>query len=269
MRKHVRWYVTAISLGLLAAPELHAQQPPPEQGGDVHVIITYQVAPVARAAFRELVEGALGADFEKWKQEGVFRDYMLLYNAYTDIDTWDLMAVLSFEDYGQVARWNQVERRSPGGLNAEALEIASPRNTYLANLQWDRIAERERNANNAVYFVIPYDYTGEATYQRYVETYVLPQVNGWLESGTLTRYSIFLNRHPTGKPWDSLFIFEYADHDRFGQRDDEKWGTRADLNQSAPWRLISDIKHQFRTENETVIADRIMPKSLRTADGRE
>lgn len=269
MRHPLRWLSLTTSLAMLPAGVLSAQQPPPQRGGDVHVIITYQVEPVQRAEFRDMVQGPLSARFDAWKGEGVFRDYMLLYNAYTDVDTWDLMAVLTFDDYRQVARWNEVERRSPGGLTAEALRIASPRNTYLANLQWDRVTEGRRSIQDAVYFVIPYDYTGEATYQRYVETYVLPQVNGWLEAGTLTRYSIFLNRHPTGKPWDSLFIFEYADHERFGMRDDEKWGTRAELNELASWRLISDIKHQFRVENETVIADRIVPGALRAADLRE
>ena len=60
--------------------------------------------------------------FDRWKQEGILKDFRFLFNWYVDVDTWDAMAVLTFPDYAAVARWKDIEKTSPGGLARDALE---------------------------------------------------------------------------------------------------------------------------------------------------
>lgn len=243
-------------VALISVPTAAAQ----DADRSVHIFVTYRTEPPQRAELRELAETSLAHRFEAWLEEGVYADYTMLYNTYTDADTWDLMLVLRFDDDAQVARWNHVERDSPGGLTPEALRLARPHHTYLANREWDRAA-RDRDPACAVYFVFPYDYTDEATYRRFAETYVVPQMEAWLDAGVLARYSLFLNRHPTGKPWSVLSLLEYADHERFGRRDDIKQEIRAGLDASAAWRIAGDVKSQFRQGRQPVVAEPIGPQA--------
>lgn len=268
-----RLLVMSAAVAVLAVPGVAQDRPSGDVASDdIYMTITYQAEPANRAEFRRQVETTEVEQFESWMREGMLKGYKLLFNAYTDVDTWDMLAVLQFDDYTQVARWNEIERRNPGGLSQAAGELAAPVNTYLANLRWEGLATENRSVSDAVYFIIPYDYGGQAEYERYAETYVIPQMKGWVDVGTLTGYSIYLNRHPTGKPWDVLFVLEYRDHEAFGNRDNVKWRVRAGLDEEPSWKLVSEIKQDFRYERETVITDRILPSALRaasnTSDGR-
>jgi hypothetical protein len=251
----MRQLLLSVAVGL-TAPLLPAAVAGQDADRSVHVFIAYQTEPAQRTQFRDLAAGVLASRFDAWRAEGVYADYMLLYNTYTDADTWDLLLILRFDDYAQVARWNHIERGAPGGLTPEALRIATPRHTYLANRVWDRAAP-DRDPACAVYFVFPYDYSDEGVYRRFAETYVVPQMDAWVDAGVVARYSLFLNRHPTGKPWGVLSLLEYADHERFGRRDDIKQEIRAGLDGSAAWRLAGDIKSQFRQGRQPVVAEPI------------
>ena len=96
-----------------------------------------------------------------------------------------------------------------------------------------------------------------------MNVYVIPQLKGWIENEILSNYGIYLNQHATGEPWDVLFILEYKDIKAFAQRDVLKWKVRENLKDNPSWKLISDIKWNYRSEKETVIAKAITlgPKS--------
>lgn len=240
-------FVALCSLSLLGGP-VGAQE------GGTHLIITYQAEPQDRPALWEYAHGPWQDRLEGWRGEGIFQSYRILFNSYVDDHSWDVMLVLRFDDYGTVERWNDVEKQTPAGLDESGLRLAIPDHTYLANLRFHGMAD-DPDRKEAVYFVIPYEYASEAEYERYAQVYVLPQLDGWIGEGILNGYEILLNRHPTGKPWDVLFLLEYRNTSAFALRDDVKWGVREGLQEDPGWKLVSDNKHDFRIEGETVIAE--------------
>ncbi len=69
-----------------------------------------------------------------------------------------MMAVLSFRQYADVARWREIERSSPGGLSLGSLRLGAPTNSYSADLTWHGRASNEKgDSSKSVFFVIPYD----------------------------------------------------------------------------------------------------------------
>jgi hypothetical protein len=57
----------------------------------------YRCNPDQRATLRARM-GAHGvARFEGWKKQGVFKDYHILFNSYLDSETYDMLALLTFE----------------------------------------------------------------------------------------------------------------------------------------------------------------------------
>lgn len=223
-----------------------------EQGP--HLIITYQTSPKDRPELWEYAASQWLDRLDAWRQDDVFTEYRLLLNSYVDDYTWDAMLIVRFGDYAQIRHWNEIEKNNPGGLDSAGLQFVTPDHSYLANRPFSR---RSTAADPAqpVYFVIPYEYRSEAEYERYAQTYVLPQFDGWVDAEILNGYEVLLNRHPTGKPWDVLLVLEYRDIASFGQRDDVKWELRGGLAERPDWKLVSDIKQEFRTELETVIAE--------------
>lgn len=228
--------------------------------GPKSLVITYRCAPEKRAAFREFATKGLTAQFEAWKKDGVFESYRFLFNWYVDADTWDMLAVLTFHEYEDLARWRGIERTMPGGLSAEALAMATPVNTYSMDLTWEKHAA-STDPSKSVFFVIPYVYSPNsmADYTKYAAGYVIPQLDGWMKENVLAGYSIYLNRYPTSRPWQVLFLLEYRDMQALGQREAVVARVRVDLAHNPAWKELSDGKLKTRVEKETVIADPILP----------
>lgn len=245
-------------LGLPMALLLFVTAPVSAEEDNPQLLITYQAAAEDRPDLWRYAAETWVERLERWQRDEVFADYRLLVNSYVDDFTWDAMLILGFDQYSQVDRWNEVEKENPGGLDSEGLMIVTPDHSYLANKRFERRAA-DADPTRPVYFVIPYEYRSEAEYERYAQVYVLPQFDGWIDAGILNRYEVLLNRHPTGKPWDTLLLLEYRDTASFGQRDDVKWQIRSGLDERPDWKIISDIKQEFRTEWETVIAERVKP----------
>jgi hypothetical protein len=221
----------------------------PEDGGPAALIITYRCLPVNRPHFRESVERTDIGRFDKWKNDGVLKSYRLPFNWYADSDTWDLMAIISFHKYADVARWKEIERNSPSGLPPETLRWGTPANTYSADLTW---SEASTNASGRVekrvFFVIPYDVLASvAEHKTYVAGYVIPQLKGWINEGVLSGNSLYLNWYYAGAPWASLLVLEYKDLDSFGQRENLVTKVRAVLNSDANWKALSESKKNIRT----------------------
>jgi hypothetical protein len=239
-----------------------AQEPQPKDSGPANIVITYRATPGKRIAFHEQMLKTGLARFEKWKKDGVLEDYRLLFNSYVDADTWDMLSILTFHEYQDVERWRGIERSMPGGLTAQEMALASPVNTYLMDRAWHGASSMAKSdPANSVFFVIPYVYTVPVEeYLKYAGGYVIPQADGWLKEGVLASYAIYVNRYPTLRPWQVLFVLEYKDWQSFGLRDKVVAKVRADLRQNPAWKALSDSKQKIRTEGQTAIAEQLMAR---------
>ena len=224
-------------------------------GGPREILITYRCEPANRPALRAYLQGEGSAELQKLKQQGVLKSFQILFNPFVTPGTWDAMTILSFPRYADTQRWKEIEQRSPGGLTAAGLKLAKPSGTYSADLQWEGNADKPGPARDHVFYVIPYDYNAADEYKKYVNGYVIPQTDGWLKEGALSRYRIFLNRYQVGPPWDALFIYEYRDLENFGRREEVTAKVRGPLRDNPEWKHLSDIKATLRSEEENTIAD--------------
>lgn len=226
-------------------------------GGPRELLITYRTEPANRPAFRAYLQSTEAAQLDKLEREGVLRHYQILFSPFVQPRTWDAMLVLSFNRFADTRRWQEIERTAPGGLTAAGLKLARPIGTYSADLAWDDAAADGGPAKDRVFYVIPYSYAALDQYRKYVNGYVIPQLQGWIKDGVLSRYCIYMNRYPVGdpEPWDSLFVYEYRDLDSFGRRDEITAGTRAQLRADPDWKHWSDIKSTIRTEAENTLAE--------------
>ena len=250
-----RWLAVAILLAI-ASLGGHAMATENEiSGGPGELLITYRAEPANRPAFRTYLLGEGSAQLAKLKQQGVLKNFQILFNPYVTPGTWDAMTILSFSHYADIKRWKEIERTLPGGLTAAGLKLAKPSGTYSADLAWEGQSDHPGPAGDHVFYVIPYDINNADQYRKYVNGYVIPQVEGWLKEGVLSRYRIFLNRDPVGPPWDALFVYEYRDLDSFGRREETVAKVRGPLREDPAWKQLNDIKATLRTEEENTIAD--------------
>jgi hypothetical protein len=228
-------------------------------GGPRVLAISYRAQPADRPAFRAYLAGEETAMLEKLKQQGVLQRYEILFNPFVTSRTWDAMLILTFTHYADTARWKEIERKNPGGLSPKGLKLATPFDTINADLSWEGAAsDADADADKAaVFYVIPYEYNELDQYKKYIDGYLVPQVEGWIKEGVLSRYRIYLNRDPVGPGWDSLFVYQYRDLNAFGRREEVTAKVREPLRQNPAWKALSDIKSTIRTESENTIAERL------------
>ena len=229
----------------------------PISGGPRELLITYRSDPANRPAFRSYLQGEGAVLLAKLKRDGVLKSYEFLFNPFVTPGTWDAMAILSFNSYADTQRWKEIERTAPGGLTPAGLRLAKPSGTYSADLAWEGAADEPGPRQNHVFYVIPYEYSAAGEYRKFIDAYLIPQVEGWIKEDVLSRYRIYMNRNPVGPPWDSLFVYEYRDLDSFGRRDEVVAKVRAPLREDPAWKQFNDIKQTIRTEAENTIAELI------------
>jgi hypothetical protein len=244
-------------LAIAQTAEQAASHPVPSvpPGGPLNLLITYRCEPANRPAFRAYLQGEGRTRLERFKHEGVLERYQVLFNPVTSSGTWDALTILTFAKYADTRRWTDIERTSPGGLSAAGLKLAKPVDSYFADLPWQGAADDAASRHDSVYYVIPYEYSNGGQYEKYVDAYVVPQVKGWMREGVLSSYRLFMNRFGSGRPWDSLFIYQYRDLESFGHRDEIVAKVRATLVGDPVWKQWSDIKQTLRTESENTIAE--------------
>lgn len=251
MRKLLIGAVLFAVLSTVANP----QEP---QTSPLHLIVTYRCPPPRRAAFRLFLTETGMQRFERWKQDGVLQSYRVLFNWYVDADTWDGMAVLSFPNYAQVARWREIERINPGGLTRDALELAWPFNSYPADDAWSESAEPPVDPQKIVYFSIAYEYASLAEFRDFASEYLIPQRKGWMREGVLAGYDLYLARYASGKKWQALLLLQYRDLDAFARRDEAIAKVRAQLLRDPAWKAIDERKQKPGIEKEIAIADAVL-----------
>ena len=247
--------VLLLPAAALAQPVTPAGTAGQPAGGPLNLLISYRSEPENRPAFRSYLQREGRARLEKFKHDGVLRSYLVLFNPVTNSGTWDALIVLNFARYSDTRRWMDIERTAPGGLNAAGLRLAKPVDSYFADLRWQEGTDEAATERDSIYYVIPYEYSNAGEYEKYVDAYVVPQVKGWMREGVLSSYRLYLNRFPTGRPWDSLFIYQYRDLEAFGRRDEIVSKVRGTLVGDPVWKHYSDIKQTLRTESENTIAE--------------
>lgn len=229
-------------------------------GGPQSLVIEYRCNPDARPALRKIMAEKGAGRFEAWRQQGVLHDYHLLFNSYLDSETYDMLAILNFANADGIRKWREIEKEFPGGLAPEALKLVNAAVTYpVDQARHGAASETETGGRaNGVWFVIPYDYAVSTDeYVRYLDSYVIPQVKGWMNAGVVTGYSMFIGRYSTGRPWSSLLVLKYRDSDAFGKREATVVQTREKLTSDPVWRAASENKQKIRVEKQTIIAEEI------------
>jgi hypothetical protein len=228
--------------------------------GPQTLAIAYRCNPDQRTNLRRaMVDGGV-ARFESWKKQGILMEYHILFNSYLDSETYDMLSLLTFEDFSGVAKWKEIEKTDPGGLSREALNLVTSAITYSLDAVRHAASKQAPKAGQSVYFIIPYDYLiATEDYIGYLDAYVVPQVNGWLEENVLAGYTMYIGRYSTGRSWGSLFVLEYRDHNAFGKRESTVAKVRERLKQNPAWVAASENKQKVRVEKQTIIAEELLP----------
>jgi hypothetical protein len=233
--------------------------------GPASLFITYRCDAANRPAFRRHMETAGVEQFEQWKREGAFKDYLILFSAFVNDGPTapDMMVRLDFARYVDTAKWRTIERSSPAGMSADALKLCTPKTTYFADLNYEGGPSPKRDLSKASYLWIPYHLekgVGKPVYKKYFEGYVKPQNDGWLADGALSWWGVYFNQHNTGVPWDMLFLYEYSDIVGLGRRDNVKEAIRSKLKEDPAWKKLSDDKQSYRWEDQVIVMDPIIVK---------
>ena len=230
-------------------------------GGPQTLLIAYRCNPDQRVTLRQLMLKGGVARFESWKERGVLKDYRILFNDYIDSETYDMLSLLTFADYATLAKWHEIEKSSPGGLSPEVLKLITSAITYPLDVARSGASKTAAVRGKSIYFIIPYDYVVSTDeYVQYLDTYVVPQVEGWIKENVLANYTMYIGRYATGRAWSSLFVLEYRDLEAFGKREATVQKVRARLRHDPAWLAASESKQKIRTEKQTIIAEELLPQ---------
>ena len=244
------------TLLLCAAAAFALQAQDPKETGPTTLLITYRCLPEKRPDLRNLMRQEGLQRLEGYRRNAILAGYRVLLSRYVDINNWDLMLLLSFPDYPAVEKWKRVEREAPGGLPTGVLSMATSMSTYPMDL-----VRRKAIADaplQPVYLVIPYTYSVTApAYLQYVDDYVTPQFDGWMDEGVLADYEIYMQRYTAARPFDVLFFLEYKDDESLGLREKVVAKVRQRLQADPKWKAIADNKQSIRVEKEAIIADEL------------
>ena len=251
-----RFSLKALCLALLALFAAFPAAAQDElQDGPKSLVISYRASAEHRVAFRRYLAADLAPRLRAMKARGEISDFRIFYSWYRQPAVWDGLVILRFPTFAAVGRWNVREHDQPGGLDAAGLALADPVASYSSDLSWSRNPDDLRDGE--VYYIIPYEYRNEGEYRDYVKGYVTPQFDGWIASGALDGYEIYMNRYGSGSPWDSLFIQHYRDMAALGQRQKITASVREKLRDDPKWKAWSDKKADIRSESENSIAELI------------
>ena len=244
-------------LALLAAPSASMAAHLPVSGGPKEIMIAYRAQPADRPGLRAYLATQQIAMLRRLKAQGVLKSCEILFNPFVQPGTFDAVTVLSFTRFEDTARWQQIEKTMPGGLDAKGLKLAKPIWEYSADLEWDGAAPSPGPVADHVFYMIPYSYNAADPYRKFIDAYVVPQTEGWIREGVLSRYRIFMNRYQVGDPWDAMFVYEYRNLTSFGRREETVNKVREPLRQDPAWKQLNDTKGNLRSEAENTITSHL------------
>ncbi len=242
--------VLVAALGSLG-PNAQAQAP----ASVPSLILTISVKPADRPALREDLAKAQSRRLHEWREKGVIVSYRLLFNRYADAGAWDAAEILTFRDAAALARWNEIERSAPAGLDGVALPLV----TAIGSTPSDQVrhgSSSPHGASGDPLLVIPYDaLVPIPEYLRYLDGYTLPQMNGWMQDGALQSYGLHIARYYAGRPWTAMLVLQYRGETGLARREEVVAKVRARLAADADWKAFSDNKKAIRAEKQLVVAD--------------
>jgi hypothetical protein len=255
-------FVLAVAAGAACtAGCARAADPDPRASAPRSLLITYHALPANREALRTYMLATGLKDFARWKQQGVISDFHVYFNRYVDSGNWDMFADVTLAPDDGTLRWKAIEASHPAGLSQGALKLVKAIDTAPADLLRSNANAAARTGKPPVYLIVPYDYlVSLADYLEYVDGYVIPQLDGWMRAGILSRYGFYVLRYAAGRPWSALLFFEYANEEALGSRDTVMAKVRADLKNDPQWKAISEGKHNVRSEKQPVVADELIAK---------
>jgi len=253
-----------VLLALLLAPTgpLSAQEKAKgaSRYAQVSLFYSYRCRPENRPAVRKYMDTAGVAQFEEWKSEGVFKDYIILFSSYVHINSvpWDMLVRIDFDRYADTDKWKEIERTMPAGLPAQILALASPENLSVSETLAASGME-SRDAAKAVYDVSYYRFKVPlAVGKNFIQGYVMPQLDAFMREKVLEGFGLYLNRYES-TDWSYLILSEYADATAFDLRVSNKSQIRSLLDPA--WKTLHDIKTEhIRDEPHGFIAVRIVPR---------
>ena len=228
--------------------------------GPTHLVLTYNCTAQNRAAFREFMETKGVNQFEKWKKDGVVKNYLILFSTFVNEQLFDVWVILDFDKFADVANWQKVERDFPGGLSREGLALGSPRTCVYSDLVWYG-GKQNADLSKSMFMIIPYiTLVSVEKYDDFLNKYVIPQLKSWVKSGIMPSYQIHMNQNPTNAPWHSLLVFEYDGLRGIALRDMVKQSVRDELAKDPGYNQYSTIKQTIRKELEPATYVAILPK---------
>jgi len=250
-----------LSLSMAWLPASAAQgDPDPRMVAPRSLAISYHTVPVNREKLRNHMLSTGLKNFAQWKGEGTIADYHVYFNRYADSTGWDMLAIVTLTAENGTARWAKVEAGHPGGLDEAALALTTTIDTTVGDLLRSK-SKPAKSGKAPVYLMIPYEYLVSVNdYIKYVDAYVLPQADGWMQENVLSAYNFYVSRYPAGRPWNATFMFEYTDEDGLGARDVTVAKVRERLKQNAEWKAIADNKKNIRDEKPPVVADELIAR---------
>lgn len=221
------------------------------------LVMTYRAPPAARLSFRDDVRAETLPRLAALKAAGDLDSYHVLVSRYADAQSWDMMAILTFHSPAALARWRAVEAAAPAGLGPKALKLVGQVESAPGDVMREKVSPQP-TAEAPVYLVVPYDYlVSTDSYLAYVDGYLLPQVDGWVEEGAISSYGIFLPRYAAGRSWSSLLILAYRGDAGLARRDSVVKSVRARLAEVPEWKAFADNKAKIRDEKVPMIADEL------------
>lgn len=224
------------------------------------LVIALYAKPADRVALRTAL-AAQAARLRRWKAEGVLSGYRLMFTRYADTGTWDAMEQLDFADVSALARWNEIERAAPAGLDPGTIALVQSIETTPATKVR---SEASGSATEPVVLVIPYQaLVPPADYLQYLDGYTIPQFRGWMQEGVLQSYDIVTSRYPAGRSWNAMIMLRYRSDAALAERDVVVARVRARLASNPAWKAISDNKKTIRNERALAIADQIAADDAR------
>lgn len=228
--------------------------------GETHLVLTYKAPIEKRVAFRKYMESSGVAQFEGWRNKGVFTGYKILFATQVNEQLPDMWVIIDFAKFDDVAKWHSIQRDYPGGLAPEGIALGAPKTDIYTDLVWQGgIAKADQS--KSLYIIIPYiSLVASEKYADFVNKYVVPQLTGWAESGLMPSYAIYLNQNPTNAPWHSLLLLEYDGIRGIALRDSLKEKIRGRLANDPGYKQYSEIKTTIRKELEPATFEVILPK---------
>jgi hypothetical protein len=220
------------------------------------LIIDYYTRPENRPALKNYMRKTGLERFEAMRRRGDIVDYRIFFSRYVDSDSWDMMAIVSFSTDTELSNWRRIEESYPAGLCPSILRLTASIHSTPADLIRSEESLPQTRTPKAVYLVIPYSFQlSEVEYKKYFDTYVAPEIDGWIKTGVVDRYGMYIARYGAGRPWRSMIIYQYNGDEGLSRRTEAIAAVRAELRKNPEWKDASDNKRSIRTELRAVVAD--------------